>query len=187
MEQTIKDLLGLATGGAPLAAVTAAVYLAVLLARKAAPSTWAKLPAWAQPVAPIALAGVGAGVEAMRSGLRWPEALALGAQAAIAAIGAHHVLKRVTPSASKSAATTAAAGMVFLVAGCGIIGGDPQTARDAYVECVAERVEPELRALLAKAAEECPTDGRCKGLEEAALARLEEIATECGVSLIEQK
>ena len=187
MNEAISDLLSVAHGGAPLAAITAAVYLVVLFARRISPAAWAKLPAWAQPVAPIALAGVGAGVEALRSGMRWPEAAALGAQAAIAAIGAHHVLKRVTPGATKATATAAATSAALLVAGCGLVGGDPQTARDAYVDCVAERVEPELRELLAKAAAECPADGRCKGLEEAALARLEEIATECGVSLIDRK
>ena len=183
MNEAISDLLGVAYGGAPLAAITAAVYLVVLLGRRISPATWAKLPAWAQPGVPVALAGVGAGIEALRSGMQWADALALGVQAAIGAVGAHHVLKRVVPTV-KPNATAVSASLVLLATGCGVLGGDPKTARDAYVDCVAERVEPELRELLAKAVSECPADGRCEALEAAALERLEAIATQCGAEVI---
>ena len=178
MNEAITELLHAIAGGMPATAIIAAVYLTVVVARRVSPATWSKLPSWAQPIVPVALAGLGAVIESVRSGLPMVESLALGVQAGTAAIALHHTVKRIKPSTA--AVKTSAASIVLLLTGCGLLGVDPATARDAYVDCVSERVEPEIRALLARAASECPPDGRCPALESAALIRLEQIAIECG-------
>jgi hypothetical protein len=122
---------------------------------------------------------MGAAVAALQDGTPWQDAAIVALQAALGSVGVHHVIRRVVPTGSGKPPAATAVLLALLVGGCGLVGGDPQTARDAYVDCVAERVEPELRGLLAQAVVECPADGRCEALEAAALERLEEIAVQC--------